>query len=48
MATVRAFLIWRVQHQKDKIINIESQLSDRKYKMYSELVNIIFDIIARS
>jgi hypothetical protein len=45
MGTLSTFLIWRVQHQKDKIKNIESQLSDRKYKMYSELVYIIFDII---
>jgi len=39
-----AFLTWRLQHQKDKLKNIESQLSDRKYKMYSELLYILFDI----
>lgn len=44
LGTVSTFLIWRLQHQKEKIKNIESQLSDRKYKMYSELIYIIFDI----
>lgn len=38
------FLLWRVQFQKDRIKNIESQLSERKYKMYSEFVYILFDI----
>lgn len=38
------FLLWRIQYQKDKIKNIESQLSERKYKMYSEFVYILFDI----
>lgn len=44
LSTLSAFLIWRVQYQKDRIKNIESQLSDRKYKMYSELIYILFDI----
>ena len=44
LGTVSTFLIWRLQHQKEKIKNIESQLSDRKYKMYSELIYLIFDI----
>ncbi len=37
-------MIWRIQYQKDKIKNIESQLSERKYKMYSDLIYLIFDI----
>lgn len=45
LGTLSTFLIWRVQHQKDKIKNVESQLSDKKYKMYSELIYIIFDLI---
>jgi hypothetical protein len=44
LGTLSTFLIWRIQYQKDKIKNIESQLSDRKYKMYSELIYLIFDI----
>ena len=36
LGTLSTFLIWRIQHQKEKIKNIESQLSDRKYKMYSK------------
>lgn len=44
LGTLSTFLIWRVQHQKEKIRNVESQLSDRKYQMYSELVYILFDI----
>lgn len=39
-----AFLLWRIQYQKDRIKNIESQLSEKKYKMYSEFVYILFDI----
>lgn len=45
LGTLSTFLIWRVQHQKDKIKDIESQLSERKYKLYSDLVYIIFDIM---
>lgn len=44
LGTLSTFLIWRVQHQKEKIRNVESQLSDKKYQMYSELVHILFDI----
>ena len=44
LGTLSTFLIWRIQHQKEKIKNIESQLSDRKYKMYSELIYLLFDI----
>ena len=38
------YLVWRIQYQKEKIKSIESQLSDKKYKMYSEFVYILFDI----
>ena len=48
LGTLSTFLIWRLQHQKDKIKDIESQLSERKYKLYSELVYIIFDILNAS
>ena len=45
LGTLSTFLLWRVQHQKDKIKNIESQLSERKYKLYSDLVYIIIDVM---
>jgi hypothetical protein len=44
LGTLSAFLIWRVQHQKDKIKDIESQLSEKKYKLYSEIVYLIVDL----
>lgn len=44
VSTFSAFLLWRIQYQKEKIKNIESQLSDKKYKMYSELIYMIFDV----
>ncbi|WP_210148866.1 hypothetical protein [Chryseobacterium scophthalmum] len=43
LSTLSAYLIWRVQFQKDKLKTIESQLSEKKYEIYSELVYIIFD-----
>lgn len=48
LGTLSAFLIWRIQHQKDKIKDIESQLSEKKYKMYSELVYLIVDLTMAS
>ncbi len=44
MTALSSYLIWRVQFQKDKIKNIENQLAERKYKMYSELIYLLFDI----
>ncbi len=44
MTALSSYLIWRVQFQKDKIKNIENQLAERKYKMYSELIHLLFDI----
>ena len=44
LGTLSAFLIWRVQHQKDKIKDIESQLSEKKYKLYSEIVYLVIDL----
>ncbi len=44
LGTLSTFLIWRVQYQKEKIRNIERQLSDKKYSMYSKLIYILFDI----
>lgn len=44
LSTFSAFLLWRLQYQKEKIKTIESQLSDRKYRMYSELFYILFDV----
>ncbi|WP_079243199.1 hypothetical protein [Chryseobacterium indologenes] len=46
LGTLSTYLIWRVQYQKEKIKNIENQLSESKFKVYSELVHIIFDVIA--
>lgn len=43
LSTLSAYLVWRVQFQKDKLKTIESQLSEKKYEIYSELVYIIFD-----
>lgn len=43
LGTLSTYLIWRVQFQKDKIKNIETQLSEKKFQIYSELVYIIFD-----
>lgn len=48
MGTLSAFLIWRIQYQKDKIKDIESQLSEKKYKMYSELVYLVVDLTMAS
>lgn len=45
LGTLSTFLIWRLQYQKDKIKDIESQLSEKKYKLYSELVYIVFDLV---
>lgn len=45
LGTLSTFLIWRVQFQKDKIKNIETQLSEKKFQIYSELVYIIFDMM---
>lgn len=39
-----AYLMFRVQAQRDKIKSIENQLSDKKYKMYSELIYIFLDL----
>lgn len=44
LGSLSTYLIWRVQYQKDRLKTIESQLSDKKYKMYSELIYIFFDI----
>ncbi|TDL99651.1 MAG: hypothetical protein C4K58_07095 [Flavobacteriaceae bacterium] len=44
LTALSSYLIWRVQFQKDKIKNIENQLAERKYKMYSELIYLLFDI----
>ncbi|WFB69205.1 hypothetical protein [Chryseobacterium sp. WX] len=43
LGTLSTYLVWRVQFQKDKIKNIETQLSEKKFQIYSELVYIIFD-----
>ena len=43
--TLSTYLIWRVQYKKEKIKNIENQLSQKKFEIYSELVYIIFDTI---
>lgn len=44
LTTLTGYLVWRVQYQKDRLKTIESQLSDKKYRMYSELIHIYFDI----
>ena len=44
LGSMSTYLVWRVQYQKDRLKNIENQLSDKKYKMYSELLYIFFDV----
>ena len=44
LGSLSTYLVWRVQYQKDRLKNIENQLSDKKYKMYSELIYIFFDL----
>ncbi|MHC0445228.1 hypothetical protein ACWA1F_07445 [Flavobacterium sp. 3-218] len=44
LGTVSTFLVWKIQYQKEKIKTIESLVSDKKYKLYSELIYIFFDI----
>ncbi|MFN1215500.1 hypothetical protein ACKW6Q_00825 [Chryseobacterium kwangjuense] len=43
LGSLSTYLIWRVQYQKEKIKNIENAVSEKKYKLYSELVYIIID-----
>jgi hypothetical protein len=43
LGSLSTYLIWRVQYQKDRLKSIESQLSDKKYKMYSQLIYIFFE-----
>ncbi|MCF8322824.1 MAG: hypothetical protein K9I26_06785 [Flavobacterium sp.] len=43
LGSLSTYLIWRVQHQKERLKIIESQLSDKKYMMYSQLIHILFD-----
>lgn len=44
LGTVSTFLVWKIQYQKEKIKTIENLVSDKKYKLYSELIYIFFDI----
>lgn len=44
LPAIIAYLIWTVQHQKEKIRDIENQLSDKKYDMYSKIIHMFFDI----
>lgn len=41
---ISAFLIIRIQFQNEKIKNIQNQLSEKKHQVFSEAVNIIFDL----
>ena len=45
LGLVSTYLMFVVRRQKEKIDNIQHQLSDRKYKTYYELYSIFFDII---
>ena len=40
LGTVSTFLVWKIQYQKEKIKTIENLVSDKKYKLYSELIYI--------
>lgn len=44
LGTLSTFLIWKIQYQKEKLKNIENLVSEKKYKLYSELIYIFFDI----
>lgn len=48
LGSISTYLIWRVQYQKDRLKSIESQLSDKKYRMYSEVIYIFFDVTMES
>lgn len=42
---VFAYLLWRIQNQKEKIKTIENQLSDKKYNLYTQVVEIFFEML---
>ena len=44
LGAISTYLIWRVQYQKERIKTIESQLSDKKFKIYSDLLYLFFDL----
>ncbi|OUS21549.1 hypothetical protein A9Q93_00575 [Nonlabens dokdonensis] len=46
LGTISTYLLWRVRHQKDKIKDIENQLSVQKYNLYSSIIHLLFDITA--
>lgn len=48
LTAIIAVLGYLFKQQKDRIANIENQLSDKKYHVYHEAITIIFDIIKTS
>ena len=42
------YLFFVLQKKNDKIKNIESQLSDKKYKVYHDIFSTIFDLLKDS
>lgn len=45
LGIISTLLAIRIQFQNDRIKTIENQLSDKKYKLYSEVVYLYMDII---
>lgn len=45
LGLLSTYLMYVIKRQKEKIDNIQHQLSDKKYKVYYELYSIFFDII---
>ncbi|WP_157547637.1 hypothetical protein [Hymenobacter sp. DG25A] len=45
LGAIVAALGYLVKQQKDEIKGIQSQLSDKKYNVYNEVISVIFDIV---
>lgn len=40
-----AYLLWRTQNQKEQLDQVKAQLSEKKYKVYTDVISILFDIL---
>lgn len=45
IAGLIAYLLWKIKSQKEQINNIQNQLSEKKYLLYSNIIYLVFDII---
>lgn len=48
LSVFSTYMFFLLQQKNEKIKNIESQLSDKKYKVYHELFTLYFDLIKNS